>query len=98
MPAQAEMPGMERPKIKAIEEAAINYKRTRDRRMKLTEEEISTRQNLLDVLHKHLEKLTPNAAGEYHYRLDDDEEVVLLPGKEKVKVRSILQDEGGQED
>lgn len=87
MPVQAEIPGTERPKIKEIEAAANSYVSVRDRRMKLTEDEVTLKKTLIDTVHKHADKITPNEAGERHYRYDDLV-VILKPGRDNVKVRS----------
>lgn len=77
---QAELPGVERKRIKEIDTAAEAHVIARDARMKLTEEEVETQSALIAVMKKH--NLTV-------YR---DEEAVpplivtLTTGKDKVKI------------
>lgn len=89
-----ELPGIEgegvaRPKIKAIDSAADKYIEIRDSRMALTEKEVAAKLKLAMLMRDH--KLT-----EYVY---DDHKVVLQPGKENVKVRTIHEgdDDGDDE-
>ena len=62
MAKQAELPGVERKKIKEIEDAAESYVALRDKRMAILTKEVEAKAALLDTMHKH--KLTL-------YRLDD---------------------------
>jgi len=74
-----EGPGVSRPKIKEIEVAADKYVEVRDKRMALTEKEITARTGLIQAMADH--KVT-----EYVY---DDQKVVLVHGVDKVKVRHV---------
>lgn len=76
---QVEIPGLERPKIKEIEEAADKYESVRDRRMALTEREVETMAEL--VAQMHANKVTK-------YRLDNDRYVELQP-TEKAKIKKV---------
>ena len=84
--AQRELAGMERPKVKEIEDAAEDYVAIRDKRMSLTEKEVDARAVLLAAMEKH--KLDA-------YRFDD-RVVIVLPAK-KVKVKTASDDEGDDE-
>ncbi len=86
-PKQIELPGVERKKIKEIEDAAESYVALRDKRMALLEKEIESKAVLLDTMHKH--KLTV-------YRLDDGRIVEVLP-TEKVKVKASPEDGDGDD-
>ena len=66
-------------KIKEIEIAAGDYVSIRDKRMALTEKEVLARQTLVELMRKH---------GLTNYRYDE-EEVVLIEGEFKVKVRLV---------
>lgn len=89
--------GFDRPTIKEIETAAEEYVKVRDRRMKLTELEVTAKTNLLNAVKKHVDKLAVNADGDRLYRYDD-EVVILKPGKENVKVRHAAEpEEQGEE-
>jgi hypothetical protein len=98
MAKQMEIAGTERPRITEIEEAADAYVSIRDKRMNLTVKEIAAREALVTTVQAHKSELTPNGAGEYVYRYDDDLEVVLKPGKEKVKVRHASTDDEDEDD
>lgn len=92
---QTELPGTERPAIPEIDEAADAYRSVRDKRMKLTEQEITAKTNLIEVMRANAKKLAVNAAGERIYRYDD-EVVVLEPGKENVKVKHASAEPEGE--
>lgn len=97
MPKQTEMPGMERPKILEIEEAAEKYVKVRDRRMKLTEEEIVAKANLLTTVQAHAKELPYDGENNRLYRFDDLL-VILKPGTPNVKVKHADADEGSEDD
>ena len=80
--------GVSRKKIKSVEVAADNYCDIRDRRMSLTEKEVEARTVLISKMKEH-------GLSEYVY---DDHKVVLLPGVEKVKVRTVDGDGDADED
>ncbi len=75
--------GFSRKQIKAIEDAASSYVTIRDKRMKLTEQEVESKANLAEVMHK-------NNVEVYRFQ-DGDEmrEVVIESGKEKLKVKTV---------
>lgn len=97
MPKQQEIPGTEAPTIKAIEEAAEAYVSVRDRRMKLTEQEVTAKANLIAACEKHKDKLTPDLQGNRTYRYDEMI-VVLKPGKDNVKVKTYHAGDEEEED
>lgn len=88
---QMEIPGTEPPKIKAIEEAAEEYRTLRDKRMKILEDEIASKTKLISVMDRHKDKLGVNSEGESVYRYDD--ELVILSDKVNVKVKRASSDE-----
>lgn len=94
---QTELAGMEAPNIPEIEDAASEYVKIRDKRMKLTEQEIAAKCTLLETMRKHSGKLTENGNGEKIYQFDD-EIVLLQPGKENVKVKHASALETSDED
>ena len=84
---QLEIPGTESPRIKQIEEAAEAYTAIRDRRMKLTDSEITAKAALMTTVQKHLEELSKNEDGDYIYKLEDGR-TVIYTHKDNVKVRA----------
>lgn len=94
---QLEIPGTERVRIEEIESAADNYVKVRDKRMRLTEQEVAAKVNLLQILLQNEEKLSPNAEGDKTYAYDD-EIVILRSGKRNVKVKAVKDSEGEDED
>jgi hypothetical protein len=98
MPKQDEMAGdgFDRPKIKAIEEAAAAYVDVRDKRMKLTPKEVEAKTTLIDACKKHLDKLPVNGDGDHVYRFD--EEVVIFSSKDQVKVKTAAAEAAEEEE
>ncbi len=97
MPKQKELEGMEAPSIPEIEEAADTYVKARDKRMRLTEQEVAAKVNLLQVLLSHEKELSPGEDGTKVYRFDD-EMVILKPGKVGVKVKALHEDEDEEDE
>jgi hypothetical protein len=93
----ADLPGMKPPRIAALDEAAEEYVKVRDRRMGLTEKEVQAKANLIDLLHKHADKIPPNDEGVMYYKYDDVV-VELKPGKEQLKVRTATNPAGEERD
>lgn len=92
-PKNQDLPGVEgegvsQKKIPAIEKAASKYVSVRDERMALTKKEVDARAVLINAMKENNTVL-------YRY---DDMEVVLKPGDEKVKVRSVEDDDAGEEE
>lgn len=88
MPKQTELPGTERSSIPAIEIAAEEYVKARDKRMKLTEQEVAAKTKLTEAMQAHEDQLDENPDGDKVYRYDD-ECVVLQAGKVNVKVKRV---------
>lgn len=65
-------------KIPAVEKAADKYVEIRDKRMAMTEQEVTARAGLIEMMHEH--KLTV-----YTY---DDYKITMEP-REKIKVRTV---------
>lgn len=80
---QPDLPTMEKPVIKSVEDAAEDYVGVRDKRMRLTEQECEKRTILIHEMKK--AKLTS-------YTFDG--QVVLLDTKDAVKVRTLKDDDG----
>lgn len=88
---------MEKPSIPEIEDAAEHYRSVRDKRMKLTEQEITAKVNLLQVLLQHESELAPGEEGTKTYSYDE-EIVILQPGKAGVKVKAARAVDGEEAD
>ena len=77
LPRQDALPGMENAKIKAIEDAAMDYAEIRDQRQELTIQEVDLKTKLLDLMHKN---------GKTEYKRGNIS-ISIIPEGEKVKVR-----------
>lgn len=89
--------GMARKKITALEEVTAAYLKARNKRMAETKKEVQAKQNLLDAMKKHVDKLPRNDEGQAIYAFDDDEgvpQMAVLDEKLNVKVRKV----GGEDD
>lgn len=84
---QQALPGMEQPRVPAVEKAAAKYVYARDERMGLTKIEVERRNILLDEMHK---------AGLKVYEYDG--KVVEIVAPEKVKVRGAAADDDEEAD
>ena len=80
------MPGTERPKVKELDNAIRAYLDARDSRMELTKKEVEKRTILLDRMHS-------NGLTSYHWNGYD----CTIDSKEKVKVRTSEEDDGGSD-
>lgn len=74
--------------IPEINVAASEYKRVRDRRQKLTTEEVEKKATLSALMHEHESEITKDGDGILRYITDDEQEVIVAPAGESVKVRS----------
>ena len=98
MARQTEIPGTEIPHIEELEQAAEAYVKVRDKRMDLTEQEITQKTNLIQVALAHEKELSKDADGNRCYRFDDLL-VILKPGKPTCKVKHDTgDDDEGDED
>ena len=88
---QDEIPGFERPKIKAIEDAADAYREIVKSRLELQEDEEKAADKLQKILHKYEEKLVDrDKDGNPGYVYYDGEQpmiATLKRSEEKVSVR-----------
>jgi hypothetical protein len=78
-------PGINTVKIPSIHKAADIA--ARDKRCRMSPKEIAAKTKLIDLLHKHEDKIGrgPDGVLRYHY---GDEVITLEPGKEKLKVKT----------
>jgi rare lipoprotein A (peptidoglycan hydrolase) len=101
MPKTSDLPGISGTgvapvRIKAVDDAAEEYVKVRDRRMGLTKKEVQAKQNLIDIIHKNAEKIGADNEGIMRYEYDDVV-VELSPGKEQLKVRTATNPAGDAE-
>lgn len=94
--AQMEIPGTERPKVKAIEIAADEYVAVRDKRMKLTQQECEAKTKLIEAMLSNGDKLSVDGEGNRIYVFDDEK--VVLSELTKVKVRRVADDDGDEDE
>lgn len=79
MATQTFIPGTEPPRIQELDDLALEYRKKRDERQRLLQEEIELKGKLLEKMHEHELTVYPIQ--------DTDVEVALEHGKENVKVR-----------
>lgn len=82
---QLEIEGTQGPRIKAIDEAAEDYVNARDKRMRLTEQEVACKAVLIQVCRKNEDKLSSDGNGTLRYRYDDM--VVEWRKKDTIRVK-----------
>ena len=87
-PVQTEIPGTERPKIKAIDAAAEEYVHLRDRMQTAVKEFKDAKTKLSDLMHKHADKINKDGDGALVYRYDDML-VQLKHSEEKLRVKHV---------
>jgi len=97
MPEQDELPAIEgigvAPiKIPEIDVLVDAYVKEKDKRMKQTPKEIAAKEELIDAMHLHADKLEQDD-GTLLYRYGDMR-VIVEPGKEKLKVKEVFQPQG----
>lgn len=85
---QEQLKGLEEPSITEIEDAAEDYKKLRDKRMKILDQEIAAKAKLLETMKENIEQLSVDAEGNRVYRYDE-ELVILSEGKVNVKVKHV---------
>ncbi len=97
MPKQHDLPiegpGIAPVRIKSVDELAEAYIKERDRRVRMTPREVTAKNELIDELHKHADKIGRDAEGVLRYEYDDIV-IELRPGKETLKVRAA--DDNGE--
>lgn len=87
--------GVERVTLPALDKLAEDYCRERDKRLKQTPKEVAAKGKLIDAMHDNADKITqPDGTLVYRY---DERIITVTPGKEKLKVRDVEQDEGEDE-
>lgn len=80
---QKEFAGMERVRIPELEEAAYELRDVRSERQALTAQEVELAERISGLMKEHKLK---------SYRLDGDDEVVIIPSEFKVKVRKVKEE------
>jgi len=87
-PPTEEMPlagkGVERLKIKKVDNAVEKYERAKDKRCQASPDEIGAKQNLQKILHEVRDQLPKNEDGLAYYRSEDDRDYIL---EETLKIR-----------
>ena len=78
------LPGIDEGEIKELQDAAIKYAKIRDKRQKLTSDEVSLKADLLKLMKKHKKE-------NYSY---DGVEVSIVVEEETVKVKIRKEEEG----
>jgi len=82
------LPGMEDAKIEALESAAMEYVKIRDKRQKLTTKEVELKQDLLSLMHEH---------NRDHYEYNGvTVDVVVEEETVKVKIRKPKDDDDSE--
>ena len=87
-PRQDSLPTMENRKIKALQDAAMDYANIRDQRVALSAQEVDLKQKLIDLMHKH-EKET------YTYQ---GVTITLVMEQENVKVKIAKKDKDADDE
>jgi hypothetical protein len=81
--------------IPAIDNLAESYVKERDKRLRQTPKEVAAKLKLIDAMHAHANDIRqPDGQLVYRY---DEVVITLTPGKEKLKVQDIDDEEGGDE-
>ncbi len=83
-----EGPGVERISIKEIDDLAEDYIKTRDRWVAASAPVQVANDKLREAIHKHADKIGKDRNGEIVYRYDNVV-VLLKPGKESLKVKTV---------
>jgi hypothetical protein len=91
-------PGVEIPRIKELDDLAAEYQKEKQKRCQQTPKEIAAKGKLIDAIHKHADKLGRTEDGAVVYK-NDELKVTLKPGKEKLNVKPVDDDNNeGEED
>jgi hypothetical protein len=88
-PKQESLPTMENRKIKALQDAAMDYADIRDQRVALSAQEVELKQKLIELMHKH-ERETYTYQGVTITLVMEEENV-------RVKIAKDKSDEGDEE-
>lgn len=81
-------PGVAPVRIKELDDAAEEYVRVRDRRMDLLKKEIDLKGDLLELVHKHEDKIGRDGDGVLRYKVEDEDLIVeSAHGEETIKVK-----------
>ena len=86
-------PGVERVAIAEVDQLVAKYVDARDARLAMLKLEIDAKTELIDALHKNVDKIGKDKEGTITYR-HDDLVVILKHGKDDLKVKTI----GGADD
>lgn len=87
-----EGPGISAVCIPAVDKAAEEYVKLRDKRCLITPTEVAAKTKLIDIIQTNKEKIGVNGDGEIIYRYDG-QVIRLKPGKAKLSVRSEDQED-----
>lgn len=79
---QEALPGMESRKIKALQDAALDYAEIRDQRQALTAQEVELKGKLIDLMHKY-DKETYTYQGVTITLIHEEESVRVKVAKQK---------------
>lgn len=89
MPDQKSLEGMTDRKLEALQDAAYEYVKVRDKRMKLTESEVEKKGKILKLMHKHKKDV-------YDYE-DVHIEIVVEDEHVRVKIRKAKEETDEEE-
>lgn len=92
-------PGVESPRIKAIDKAIAEYVPIRDERIALSVQEKQAKKKLIDLVHANADKIGRGEDGSISYRTNEDILLTLTPTEEKIKVKTPKgeEDDGGED-
>lgn len=98
MPRQSEIPlegeGVAPLKIAELDRAIAKYQKKKEARCAVSPDEVSAKNEVRALLHKHRESLPKNEQGVPFYRSDDRYYVL----EEKLKILKVDDDASGEED
>ncbi len=90
-------PGVTPVRIRVIDNALDEYIPLKEKRCKLTPQEVAAKLKVIEKMHEHADKLGKNGDGSLVYRRDDTL-IVLKPGREKLSLRDANDDGEEEED
>lgn len=88
--------GVEAVEIPELDEKLTEYDKAKKRRVAASQKEIPLKEEVLALMHANEKKLR-QANGTLAYRYDDDKLAVVTSSKEKIKITTIEDEEGGEE-